>query len=410
MKKKYNVVELFAGCGGLSEGFHSAEIYDVLAYVEWEEKPCKTLTHRLEKKWNISDAKRRVIRFDMQRTEELIKGWKDDPIYNSGEGLNNVIGDKKVDIISGGPPCQAYSIAGRVRDKDGMHYDYRNYLFESYLKIVNYYRPKLFIFENVPGILSANPGGVNIIDRITRDFQSIGYDITKNIRNLALINANDYGVPQIRNRVILVGLNNEVFNNNESTLTTFYNDILKKYRKNYPNTVNDAIKDYPKIYPYGSIHYSNGKKQSHYCESLEFLNHIPRFHNERDQKIFRELAIDFKNGRQKFPNAQSLIDFYKELTGFTSNFHKYHVLVGDKPSTAIPAHLFKDGLRHIHPDPEQSRSITVREAAKLQGFDDDFEFIGGMGDQYKMIGNAVPPPLSRALAFSIRDLLTRKKE
>ena len=157
MDRKINTIDLFAGCGGLMDGFEKSNFYDTLACVEWEKSPCENLEKRLKEKWGYNNANDIVMRFDIQRTQELFSGWKNDIEYGTGKGLDNLIGDNKLDVIIGGPPCQAYSIAGRIRDKDGMKNDYRNYLFESYLKVVNRYKPKFFIFENVPGILSASP-------------------------------------------------------------------------------------------------------------------------------------------------------------------------------------------------------------------------------------------------------------
>ena len=121
-------------------------------------------------------------------------------------------------------------------------------------------------------------------------------------------------------------------------------------------------------------------------------------------KIFKILALDIQEGTNKYSTTASLIQLYKEQTGKDSKFHKYHVIKEDKPSNTIPAHLYKDGLRHIHPDPKQARTITVREAARIQTFDDDFEFLGSKGDQYKMIGNAVPPLFSKLIAETILKL------
>ena len=120
------------------------------------------------------------------------------------------------------------------------------------------------------------------------------------------------------------------------------------------------------------------------------------------------LTEDILSGTEKYISSKALIQLYKEKTGKDSKFHKYHVIREDKPSNTIPAHLYKDGLRHIHPDPEQARTITVREAARIQTFDDDFEFLGSRGDQYKMIGNAVPPKFSKVIAEIVYDTLENK--
>lgn len=130
-------------------------------------------------------------------------------------------------------------------------------------------------------------------------------------------------------------------------------------------------------------------------------------HNKRDIEIFRDLASDIELEQNKYSTINSIKELYFERTGKKSNIHKYYVLRRNKPSNTIPAHLYKDGLRHIHPDSSQARSITVREAARLQTFDDDFEFTGSLTDQYKMVGNAVPPKLAEAIAYSLKDFLNK---
>ena len=121
------------------------------------------------------------------------------------------------------------------------------------------------------------------------------------------------------------------------------------------------------------------------------------------------LCEDIESGRNQYVSIAALKELYTEITGHESNVHKYHVIRWDEPSNLIPAHLFKDGLRHIHPDPAQARSITVREAARLQGFPDDYVFVGTQADAYKMIGNAVPPIFSKVLAEAIYQQLFMKE-
>ena len=159
MTGSIKTIDLFAGCGGLLEGFEMTGKYLPIAAVEWEKAPCETLIKHLSELWGIENSASLVLRFDMQRSHELIHGWRNDPKYGSSQGLDALVDSQDIDIIIGGPPCQAYSVAGRIRDEHGMKLDYRNYLFESYLEIVKHYKPRAFVFENVPGILTARPTG-----------------------------------------------------------------------------------------------------------------------------------------------------------------------------------------------------------------------------------------------------------
>lgn len=404
---KYNYIDLFAGCGGLSEGFEKSKKFKGVSFVEWEKFPCETLVERLKTKWGYNNANEIVIRFDIQRTEELLNGWKNDVEFGTGKGLKKIIGDKKIDLVIGGPPCQAYSIAGRVRDNNKMNDDYRNYLFESYLEVVKKFNPKLIVFENVEGILSAKPGGISIIDRIAKSFHKLGYDISTDLRNDAMFNVSEYGIPQNRKRIIILGVSKKYFGNKtQQILRDFYTEIIPLYKVNAKRTVKETIGDLPKLLPLKNP----TNKLSHQIHSnSNFLNHTPRFHSQRDIKIFSELAKDVKNGSKKYPDVFSLIQLYKKVTGKESKFHKYNVLDENKPSNTIPAHLYKDGLRHIHPDPIQGRSITVREAARIQTFSDDMKFIGSMGEQYKMIGNAVPPLFSEIISNGIIHIFNKYK-
>jgi DNA (cytosine-5)-methyltransferase 1 len=402
---KFNVMDLFAGCGGLSEGFEQSGHYHMSAHVEWESVPCATLIKRMHEKWGYSDADKRVMRFDIQRSEELLGGWKNDSKFGSGDGLIKTVSGDGLDIIIGGPPCQAYSVAGRIRDEHGMHFDYRNYLFESYLKVVKHFKPKLVVFENVVGMLSAKPGGRSIVLLIREAFNSVGYEIIEDMRQKAIIDFSDYGVPQKRSRVIIIGLNKKIFKGDRrKILNDFYDTLLPKYKVRKKTTVQQSIGDLPPFYPSKREYRFNGRNCSHEPPGSDIPNHYPRYHNLRDIGIFRDLAGDLKTGSNNYSSVEKIKVLYTERTGKTSNIHKYFVLRPGEPSNTIPAHLFKDGLRHIHPDPKQSRSISVREAARLQTFPDDFVFLGAMGDQYKMIGNAVPPLFGKILGHSIADL------
>lgn len=400
--RKYKMIDLFAGCGGLEDGFLQTGNYEDIAAVEWLRPQVNTLINRLETKWGISDAKERVMHFDIQREKELFEGWNDSE-FGKSKGLDyyvNQVGG--IDIIIGGPPCQAYSVAGRVRDENGMKDDYRNYLFEHYLSVVDRYRPKVFVFENVPGILSAAPDGTPITSLITKSFEKIGYTIIENLKE-AKINASDYSVPQNRERIIIVGIDHRRSKNPEKYLDVFYKELLPMQKGTQKITVKEAIGDLPKCKPYFDEEHHK-KRKSHETPECSLTWHKPRYHNMRDMDTFRILAEDIESGRREY-DSKKISELYEKKVGSKSPIHRYHVLESNLPSTTIIAHLYKDGNRFIHYDSEQCRSITVREAARLQSFEDDFEFVGTQGNAYQMIGNAVPPNLAKAVGFAIAKML-----
>ena len=405
---KIRSIDLFAGCGGLMDGFEQSGYFETIAAVEWEKAPCRNIEIRLHDKWKYKDADRRVLRFDIQRTEELFEGWNDDPEYGNSVGLDQLIGEEGgIDVIIGGPPCQAYSIAGRVRDENGMRDDYRNYLFESYIKVLNRYKPKAFIFENVPGILSAKPGDRPIIEIIQDSFDKAGYQLLSDLSK-AIIDFTEYGVPQNRKRIIIFGANKKYFGSDcKQIVEEFYNKYLPKYKVSKKKNVFDAIGDLPKLYLVEKDIKINGTRTRHTLPNPSVHNHIARWQSDRDVKIFKLLTEDIESGRKEYVSIDALKKLYTDVTGKTSNVHKYHVLRWDEPSNLIPAHLYKDGLRHIHPDSRQQRTLTVREAARLQTFPDDYIFYGSNMELYKMIGNAVPPTFAKCCALAVSDILSR---
>lgn len=406
-ERKIKMIDLFAGCGGLEDGFMQSGHYIDVAAVEWLKPQVNTLVNRLKTKWNVSDAEKRVMHFDIQREEELFGGWSDE-VFGESDGLDHFVDEAEgIDIIIGGPPCQAYSVAGRVRDENGMRDDYRNYLFEHYLSVVNRYRPKLFVFENVPGILSAAPDGTPITEKIRKGFQSIGYEIINDLK-IAKVNAADYGVPQNRERMIIVGIDTERYPNSQKYLKRFYRCLMTKYMTKEKVSVSEAIGDLPACMPfYDDEHHS--KRKSHCTPNTEITWHKPRYHNLRDMDTFKILAEDIESGKREY-TSKKISELYEEKVGSKSPIHRYHVLEPNLPSTTIIAHLHKDGNRFIHYDPQQCRSITVREAARLQSFDDDFDFVGSQGNAYQMIGNAVPPKLAHAIGCAVADLLDEMGE
>lgn len=413
--KNLTFIDLFSGCGGLSEGFIQSGKYDALAHVEWETPMVRTLRSRLEKKWKHSndDAFKRVLHFDIQKTDELINGkWSEETCKTFGstnhkavinKGLKGLVGKRNVDLVIGGPPCQAYSVAGRAQDKNSMKDDYRNYLFESFTKVVEEFQPSVFVFENVPGMLSACPGDKKVTERIYEYFNEHGYDIKQpELLKNVVQTASDFGVPQKRNRVIIVGIR-RASKSKTLNLDKIYAAIDRQKIKT-PITLRQAIGHLPKFKPSKEIVKSNGRKYSYtQCDKTEVIeeNHMPRFHSERDIKVFEEWILKSMNKR----SMEERIQFYNTLLGKKSKHGKYRSLDWDKPSQTIVAHLYKDGLLFIHPDAEQARTITVKEAALLQSFPNDFEFVERMGYNYKMIGNAVPPLMAKKIALAIANVI-----
>ena len=375
-------IDLFSGCGGLTEAFINNKKFTPLKIIDHDKFCYKTTIQRLKQLGFKNPNKIAELR-DIS-DPKTIKEFK------------NI----RSNIIIGGPPCQAYSVAGRIRDKHGMKKDYRNYLFESFLKIINFSQPNYFVMENVPGILSAKPGNIKVTVRIKKETDKIKYYIPENLSD-CIFDLSKYGVPQRRKRVIIFGVNKKL-KNFKSISKKFY-EILRSYEEKKIKTVKEVIGDLEKLYPLKKKLLIKGKKLSHTPVSKK-PDHIPRFHNERDIKIFKMLAEDIEKKKFKYQSIKELQKLYTKIVGKKSNIHKYYVLRKDEPSNLIPSHLYKDGLRHIHYDSKQARSITVREAARLQSFPDNFKFVGPMTEQYKMIGNAVPPKFSKYLLKTILNL------
>lgn len=344
-KPTYNILDLFCGCGGMSLGFERAG-YDVLLGIDVWKDALTTYAYNHKKSMTLCA--------DLSSLEP--------------EEVDDKIGRKKIDVIIGGPPCQGFSVAGkRIID------DERNNLYKAFVRMVAYFKPKAFVLENVPNILSM--GGGAIKDAIVADFENLGYKVV----NKVLV-ASDYGVPQNRRRAIFVGLlNGQTFN--------------------YPGRGNDglvtsweALSDLPENslldgapYPLASLSLYQALMREN---SNGVYNHEITIHNEKTVKII-SMVPDGGN--------------YKDLPEELQDIRKVHIawtrLNSKKPSFTIDT-----GHRH-HFHYKYNRIPTARESARIQSFPDDFRFLCSRTSQLKQIGNAVPPLMAQAIANQLKKYL-----
>jgi DNA (cytosine-5)-methyltransferase 1 len=397
-KETYTFIDLFAGCGGLTEGFYK-QGFKALTHVEYDHFACESLRTRMK-----------YFGYPLNKISVLEKDITDEDILNS---IEKEIKNETVDLLIGGPPCQAYSSLGRAKDENGMKNDPRNFLFESYERILTHFKPKIFVFENVTGLLTAKLNNNKIVDIILKKLGK-EYNLINNPYNMVL-NSCDYGVPQVRKRIILIGVRKdlnlkpeEIYNN---IIKTHYNpetpEVDRLNRRKFVS-VKDAISDLPSLQPGQGekcIKY-NVKKWNDFLKSVRTKNdnflfdHVARNHNDVDKKRYHAMS------RNKW-TFQDLLNKRPDLNHIKQRVfdNSYVVQFWDLPARTIIAHLYKDGNQFIHPDYNQERTLTPREAARLQSFPDDFIFEGSKTQQYKQIGNAVPPLMAEAIAKSIKKAL-----
>ena len=314
-------------------------------------------------------------------------------IYFMIDGIMKIRGIRKIDVIVGGPPCQAYSLVGRAQSshmETPMEDDPRNYLYKLYARFLKKYQPRMFVFENVTGIESAQGGA--IWKNLQKYLKRVGYKIECREQN-----AHTFGVLQNRRRMIIVGwLKN-------SGLA--YPDFIEKEAN---AVVNDLFTDLPELHPGESNNTYSKKKPSRYVietgirtkdDVLTLQNCRPNI--ERDIRIY-ERAIELWNDGHRRLNYNDLPEELKTHKNRHSFTDRFKVVEGDEQCChTILAHLSKDGHYFIHPDISQHRSITVREAARIQSFPDSYYFEGPRTSQFVQIGNAVPPLMARGIAEGI---------
>jgi DNA (cytosine-5)-methyltransferase 1 len=413
-----NYIDLFAGAGGLSEGFLKAG-FTPIVHVEMDEAACFTLKTRIASHYlksarrydeYVSYLKNEISRDELYKKipERLMEG-----VINVAIGPENnekihrriskMLDGGKVDMIIGGPPCQAYSLVGRARSSTGMEGDPRNYLYVEYAKYLEKYSPTLFVFENVNGLKSAKGGAY--LKNMERLFLKKGYTI-----KLFSVEANNFGVLQNRKRVIIIG-----WKTGEQRIIP----DLEKIQSDQLFKVKEIFSDLPALQSgSGCDRYLKYRtKPTEYLTRTAIRNgidiltqHIARPHTAQDKKIYR-IAVSKWNAAKERLDYNDLPDQLKTHKNRHSFFDRFKVVAQnlDHAQTVV-AHIAKDGHYYIHPDIEQNRSITVREAARLQSFPDDYYFEGinegkNRTAAFKQIGNAVPPLMAEGIAKEIAKYL-----
>jgi DNA (cytosine-5)-methyltransferase 1 len=467
------VVDLFAGPGGLGEGFdlfrpaRRQSGFETVLSIECDPWAHRTLElrsfFRQFHRGKAPEAYYAYLRGKISR-EELFAACPVQAKAAAAVARKAKLGEEEPAVVDrwirealglarktgrwalvGGPPCQAYSLVGRARrsreSREKFESDERHQLYKEYLRILEDHQPAVFVMENVKGILSASLGGERIFGKICNDLSAAGYDLHSLsgdlVRNSAgswnpasfVVYAEHYGIPQARHRVFIVGTRR----GNGGKLNPLARVLA-------PMTVQDAIGDLPRLKsllskrgnsPLGSWHEARSKGlalakrassgaanrsmkrfRSRLPAKENPVNHEPRGHICEDISRYAFVAeFAVRNGR-----SPTLDDFPKKLlpkhrnatlgNGNVPFTDRFRVQMADRPSSTITSHISKDGHYYIHPDPMQARSLTVREAARLQTFADNYFFEGSRTEQYKQVGNAVPPLLARQIAEIVANVIS----
>lgn len=499
-----SVIDLFAGPGGLGEGFASLKddagqpVFRIRLSIEKEQSAHKTLELRsFFRKFgdeNAPDDYYRYLRGEEITREQLFAKYEQeakaakeeawhfelasDRSYEIDDRIQHALGGDKNWVLIGGPPCQAYSVVGRVRmrgqDPDKYENDPRHYLYREYLRILSTHRPAVFVMENVPGLISSKANGEGTFGRILNDLSlpaSKGDGGLYNIYSLKrtsakirhsdyVLHAEKYGIPQRRHRLIILGIRNDLSVEplpmmlHPRTITVLdaikdlpvvrsglskeldsyeeWSQVLKSFAAIMcqSDSVSDDLRrefesihlDQEPLSLGGRFVWDTSKEQSsiwlqQYAwwfrdERLRgYCNHSGRFHIRQD--LCRYLyAICFARAKKTSP---CMSDFPEDLRPAHRNIDdavkgklfsdRFRVQLGDGPASTVVSHISKDGHYFIHPDPTQCRSMTVREAARIQTFPDNYFFEGTKTSQYAQVGNAVPPLLARQIGQRVAEIL-----
>ncbi len=356
-----NVIDLFCGCGGFSKGFAEAG-YNIRFGIDMWKDAVITYQH------NFPTA--------IVMNEDITKINGEDILKAANMSIN------EVDVIIGGPPCQGFSVSGKR-----MIDDERNKLYKSYVQIVSELKPKVFVMENVPGLIRLFKGQVGA--QVIEDFTNIGYQVQKKI-----LSADNYGVPQQRKRVFFAGVRNDLV---AKGMQYCYPSASTGAGTNVPAwTTKDAISDLDFVpddkvlgenIPY-QIEPQNSYQALMRQDSKSVLNHSVTLHNARTREIISMV-----------PDGGNYTDLPEELR----STRKVHI-AWTRMDSKKPCFTIDTGHNH-HFHYKENRVPTVRESARIQSFPDDFEFIGIKTSQLKQVGNAVPPLLAKAIGESICSMI-----
>lgn len=411
--KKYNFIDLFAGCGGLSEGFIRAGFLPV-AHIEMDVAASNSLKTRMCYHWLKKHNKQKIyynyLNRKISRKElyssvpsEIIdsvinKEISEDNLDEIFQSIDAKLNGTSLSFVIGGPPCQAYSLIGRSCDKDNMKNDERNYLYKYYAKFLHRYKPKYFVFENVMGLLSAkDKDGKLHFEKMFKLFKKVGYECKHYV-----LNAKDYGVPQNRKRVIIIGNRKDISELNLNIEQTPSYCTIKELFSDLP-----IIKAGSYSNKYKGTSSTKLKKMKIRSSSAPLTYQIARPNTWQDLEIYK-IAVKKWNknsARLNYNDIPKQLQTHKNKTAFTDRFK---VVAGELTySHTVVAHVAKDGHYYIHPDIKQNRSLTPREVARIQTFPDDYYFEGTKDEisrtsAYKQIGNAVPVLLAEKIAKHIK--------
>lgn len=496
-----NIIDLFAGPGGLGEGFNTYQgniSFKTQISVEMDQYACETLRGRkafIEASENDDQVNLNLLKDHW--ASSICQASKPKVLKSLGNSLakkiDNIVihgemGTEQTDleilsriqklrkskneiVLIGGPPCQAYSMAGRVKNASNPNYDptkdKRNYLYQEYLKFIGASQPAVFVMENVKGLLSAKVDGVSMINAILYDLQRPINPLTGNVganykiyslvkreediqRNMFgnlidakdfVVKAEEYGIPQARHRVILLGVRSDItkipkilepkpkvsikeaIGSLEGLRPGTTGEVLsdKQFNLELRKMALDLAKEADK---FGDTDFSSHLisletsiansehqyiRQSDSYNLFGVHNHFSRNHMLGDiKRYFYTSAFANFNGRsprghQEFP----YVGLAPDHKNWQSNkfVDRFRCQVAHQPANTVTSHISKDGHHFIHYDPLQARSLSVREAARIQTFPDDYFFSGPQTAQYHQVGNAVPPELAKQIAAIVEDLL-----